>query len=286
MYHKPHNPAPYIAAGKAAFDAHDYPTAAANYAAASELLPQQADLHLKIGECCVKLAPVEGMDRIKQGLDEFNHAAQLEPNSVEGWLGLLQLNDMYVSLLEGRARNDSERQRLSELYGAMRDAADHIEKIDPKNATAKASKAIVTLRTWMSNLALPETAETRALPIEQRKTPEVRAQEAIKTLYGLIPEHPESDKIPYWIGRAKIFQAQEIRQGVKTGDASVYFADAANVFDQSIAAKPDLIVLYLEKAEILERVSQLDGTPRHGLREAEARHLPNCPAESRSGQEP
>jgi tetratricopeptide (TPR) repeat protein len=261
-YRKPHNPAPYIQAADEAMKASQWDVAAANLDAACGLLPQREDLHLKLGRCYFNMVRA-GMDRWHEADGEFNRAAELNPNDPDAWIGLLDVNEYMVAAHENHAKDTQTREGLSKTLGEMRDAARRLAVLKPDSIQAQSEPDILTLRSWILNITLPETDEQRRSSADKRKNNEQLALESMSRLTKLMTEHPESEKIPYWLARAKIFQGQErIRTG-HADEARPFFVEASNQFDASLAARPDVVGLYLEKAQILANVSPLDNQPNN-----------------------
>ena len=88
-----------------------------------------------------------------------------------------------------------------------------------------------------------------------------KAERAIGELDKLMAEHPEDDKIPFWIAHAKLYQARQALIADRPADATRLFSESATVYDKSIEARPDVVPLYLGKASNLMQIRGLDTTP-------------------------
>ena len=253
------NPGPYILTGDEAMKQGDYDKAAAYYGIASGILPQDAGLHVKLGRAYLKSNKLGG-DGLTNAVKEFTSAEELEPASKDAWKGLFDTSELRVEQWEARSNQQLDRENLPIAINTAREASENLVKLEPDNVEAKAAGPIFVIRTWLLNLAMPETAAEQDLPPEKRLTPEQRVEQAITDLSKLMRDHPENERIPYWIARARVKQAQVALAGDKPGDAPGLFADAAGEFDASIAAKPDVIGLYLYKAEILRLLLSSDSS--------------------------
>jgi tetratricopeptide (TPR) repeat protein len=259
---KPHNPAQFIAAADDAFKKGDYLNAAANYEPALELLPARGDLHLRLGQCYYQLELLRGgVDYARSAKDQFTRAAELDPKNPDAWVGLLKINDVMLSQAERTTHNREGEANMASQISSMRDAANHFLQLKPDSVKAQMAGPILTLRLWILNFTIPETPEELKLPPEKRPTADQRAATAMSDLTKLMADHPEEDQIPYWLARAKIFQAQQALRSEHPESAPGLFAEAGTMFDQSIAAKPDEVMLYLQKAAILSQLRRLDNEP-------------------------
>jgi tetratricopeptide (TPR) repeat protein len=260
LFRKPRNPAPYITAGEDAYKAGNWEAAAANLSIASDLLPQRADLHLKLGDCYYQLRTT-GSEHATQAVTEYTKAEELEPKNADAWIGLLKVNDYEVTQLEAHTKDARIRQQLAFELGVVRDAAEHLAVLKPDSVEAKSAGDILTLRLWILGLNIPMTAAEKALPVEKQPTPDHRAEQAIADLTKLMADHPEEEKIPYWIARGKIRQGQEAASSDHPENAAPLYAEAAAQFDSCISARPDVANLYLSKASVLSALSVIDTAP-------------------------
>ena len=168
-YRRPHNPAPYITAGDAAYKAGDINTAAGNYQAAVDLLPQRGDLREKLGRCYYQMA-MGGGNTLSQASDQFTRAADLDPKSKTAWAGLLDVNEQYVEFFETHPNDVHRRDALSPLIASLRDAANHLKQLDPGNVQAAAALPILDLRLWQLRFTLPDSPDDLKLAPEKRPT--------------------------------------------------------------------------------------------------------------------
>jgi tetratricopeptide (TPR) repeat protein len=254
------NPQIYIQEGDRLFKAGDYEHAIGNWLAASELLPQDAPLHVKIAKAYFK-SQRAGSDAIVNSISEFTKAADLDPKSKDAWEGLYTTAELRVSYWETHLTDPRRGPELPAAINTATEAATHLLSLDPGNVAAQAAAPILTIRTWILNLAMPETDADRDLAPDKRKTPEQKVDAAIETLTKLQADHPENEMIPYWIARAKINQATVALHADRPADAPPLFAEAAAQFDTSIAAQPKLIGLYLRKVAILQMLESADTSP-------------------------
>ncbi len=264
-HHRPGNPAQYILAADQAMQQQNYDLAATNYAAAADLLPQDTSLHVKLGKAYFMsyMARPVGSDAYQQAVTEFDRAAGIDPTSKAAWGGLLDTNEYNLERwdLQSPEMRSRENDKLPAIIASAQTAANHLAVLEPDNLDVRAEGPILALRSWLWNLSMPDSPADRDLPPDQRMTPEKKADQAIADLTKLMRDHPENEKLPYWIARAKIFQASQALQGEHPEYAPSLFSEAAAQFDPSIAAKPDAMPLYLKKAAILQQLQATDPSP-------------------------
>jgi tetratricopeptide (TPR) repeat protein len=253
--HKPQNPAPYITAGDAFMKKQDYADAVANYSRASELLPEDSTLHLKLGQAFFQQRSV-GLDNFTNAVNEFTKAEELKPDSKDAWRGLYEASELMVQHWEDNPNDLRQRDQLPASMRTARDAAHHLLQLDPTSVDAQAAEPILTIRTWLLQLTMPQNGANRDLP------PEQIADQAVITLNKLMVDHPENDKIPYWIARDEIYQGQQALKTDRPQDAAAPFALAANQFEASIAKRPDVVGLFLSKASIIKMLISNDPDQR------------------------
>lgn len=254
----PKNPVALIAAGDQAFGQQDFKTAAGDYGAAAALLPQDVNdvpVYVKLGKACF-MGSSSGSTTLGDAQTAFTEARDLDPNSKDAWGGLLQTCEASVEYWERKGTNGTDRDRLPAAINTAWEAANHLAKLDPDNLEAKSEAPILILQAWMQNLGMPQTTAEQGVPDDQRLSPGQRADQAISDLTKLMRDHPEDEKIPWWIATAKIYQATLALNGDKPSDAQALFSEAAAEFDPSIAAKPYVVALYLKKADILTILQQ------------------------------
>jgi tetratricopeptide (TPR) repeat protein len=255
------NPLVYIQQGDLAMNQLDYDSAARDYGMAATLIPTDSEVHAKLGRAYWKGLKAGG-DGLTNAIKEYKSAEEIDPNSKEAWSGLLETSEALVEYFESHPNQLVDPQRLPESINTAREAAEHLARLEPDNLDAQAAKPIFIIRTWILGLTLPESAADQEIPLDKRPTPEQRVEQAISDLSKMAREHPENDKLPYWVARAKVYQGQ---QALKNSDhpenAPGLFAEALAEFDPSIAAKPDLVDLYLRKVEIIRQLITSDPSP-------------------------
>jgi tetratricopeptide (TPR) repeat protein len=267
---KPRNPQVYIAAGDQNMQKQEYQKAIANYAAAADLLPQDLNLHLKLGRAYYELRTVSS-DNFQSAVAEFTKAEEIKPDSKEAWEGLLQTNQYLVQAWETRPGDSRDREMLPQSINMARESAEHLVKLEPDNVEARAAGPILTLRVWLLNLTMPlspSDTDRSGDPL----TPDQLADRAVADLSKLMQEHPENEQIPYWIARAKVYQGQLALKTDHPENASPLFAEAASAFEPSIAAKPDVVGLYLNKSAILTLLQTADPDPQSWQQYSKANH--------------
>ena len=205
--HHPRNPAPYITAGDLCMQHQEFEKAASNYSVAAELLPNEPSIHIKLGRAYFQ-SKKGGTDSFLAAVNEFTKAEELNPSSKDAWAGLLEASEVRVEIWENHPGDNRDRDQLPASINMAREAADHLVKLEPDNVLAEAAGPILIIRVWILNLSMPESYAERNLPDDQRLSPDKRAEQAILDLSKLMHDHPENEKIPYWIARAKINQAQ------------------------------------------------------------------------------
>jgi tetratricopeptide (TPR) repeat protein len=289
VFHTRQNPEQLRQAGKTAMQNKDFHKAVELFGVASQILPQDADLHCLLGKAY--LADVTlGLDRYNQATTEFTRAAQLDQNSKEAWTGLLETGELRLEYWEAHSSGlQDTHNQLPASINLAREAAVRLLGIDKNNLLAQESISTLVIRAWLLNLQLPDVSDKTpdATPVsmdpaagsggapgddpqkpqDEPKTVKVlsadeRAEQAIVDLTKMMREHPEDERLPFWIASAKISQAQRALRSEQPSDANPLFAEAAGEFDASIAAKPaNLVPLYLGKAKILANLQLIDPNP-------------------------
>ncbi len=264
----------------------DLVDAAAAYNAAAAARPTDAHVHVQLGRIYYQLRDQDFASNFTAAVAEWTRAAELQPDLAAAWQGLLEAN-MLAAMNTAQHASDLQDQTavLPERFAEARDAAAHLQQIDPANAAARAAIPILTINLWLSRLSIPLTAAERRLPVDQQPTDAQRIDHAVAELRAVLKDHPENPDLPFWIARADIGQAQRLTQqltvdpgipagggddagggggggtGDRAADARALLADAATVFDAPIARQPHNAQLYYRKFEVLTALMLNDRSP-------------------------
>jgi tetratricopeptide (TPR) repeat protein len=260
--HKPRNPQPYIQTGDLNVKNGEYAKAITNYGIAEGMLPTDVSLHTKLGNALYQGRGL-AMDNLNNAANEFTKAVELNPDSKEGWEGLFEVNETRLSQWESHPGDVRERDQLPISLGLAREASEHLLKLEPQSIDAQSAEPILIIRAWLANLAIPQSYAESILPPDKQMTADQQAEQAVVQLSKLMADHPENEKLPYWIARAKIYQAQLNIKNDQPALAVPLFNEASNQFDQSIDKRPDVMGLELNKAAILSTLQQADPDATH-----------------------
>src|SRR5580658_3095540 len=93
------NPQPYIAAGDAAFKAGDWPKARDNLGKAVSLMPKDPHLLVEYGQASLQVSS-DDPDVVRNVLGAWRSAVDIDPDSKEAWLSLLNYYSSQMAALE------------------------------------------------------------------------------------------------------------------------------------------------------------------------------------------
>jgi len=229
-YQRPKNPQPYIAAGDSNLQKQEWGQAIQNLGVAADLLPEDYSLHMKLGRAYYELRSL-GAENFQRAVAEYTKAEELKPDSKNAWAGLLETNEFLVEVQETRPGNARDRELLPQSISMARESAAHLVKLEPDNVEALAAAPILIIRVWLLNLAMPDSSSDRNNLSAKQLTPEQMADRAMADLTKLMQSHPENEKLPYWVARAKIHQGQLALKSDHPENSRPLFAEAANQFE-------------------------------------------------------
>jgi predicted Zn-dependent protease len=216
-----------------------YEAAVRNYAMASGADPKNTALYIKYGDTLNKMTPFDVKLYLPAARSMWEKALEFDPAYMPA---LRRLQDSYF--------NEAEFNPQAIYFTKIRDRAETIHKLDPKDLRAHALMYIAPLHRWLANI----------------ETPLSEIQPAIGELITLIDENPTAPELAVMVRFAALAKAKLGGEQKRNGDeraAAGLLEESRQIFTKAIDRNNQSGELYYRYYEQLANLRKID--PEHDV---------------------
>ncbi|MDB5319526.1 MAG: hypothetical protein JWN40_1157 [Phycisphaerales bacterium] len=214
-----------------------YEAAVRNYQMASNADPKNTALLVKYGDHLNKMTPYE--------------VGIYLPAARQMWEKALEINPAYMPALQRLQDTYFKEAQINPkvpYFTQVRDRAEAIHKLDPKDLRAHALMYIAPLHRWLANI----------------ETPMSEVQPAIAELVTMIEENPTAPELPDMVRFAAGAKARQGAEAKRNGDerqAATLLDESRKLFQGAIGRNDQNGELHYRFYELLSNLRQID--PEH-----------------------